>query len=788
MAEQINYIPAGPVVAAFHQSDAFVRALKGPVGSSKSSACCVEIFDRAVRQPPGRDRKRRSRWAVLRNTYPELKSTTIKTWLEWFPMTVMKWDAPISGHIDIWLPDKTRLVVEVYFLALERPEDIGKLKSLELTGAWLNEAGEMAKQVFDMVTQRVGRFPPVKDGGPLWSGVLLDSNPPDTDSWWFRLFEEQKPKGFECFHQPGGLKEVAGQYLPNPEAENVANLPGGYEYYLRQLAGKSKEWIKVYLEGQYGIVVDGKAIYPEYNDDLHCREIEPIKPRPLLLGFDYGLTPACVIGQIEPRGTLLIHDELTAEDMGIRQFAHDVLKPHLATNWAGYGFQAWGDPAGTARAQSDEKTCFMELAEAGIPASPASSNVFLTRREAVARYLTKLIDGKPGFLLHPRCSRLRKGFMGGYCYRRLATGGERYRDVPDKNIYSHCFPGFVEISTPIGRRRIDAISPGDIVCTPSGECKVTATMSSMAVELLRLVMEDGAWLICTSEHRLPAKGRGFIRADALQYGDYLILEGEAWEDPRNTRSKNSTAFVIIASLVVTTRQIICRAGDTCTEWFGRNVAVAFQRVFASITSMVNAQITESRIWNLCRIRSMPLIMAENASSVSHNSLSHRSTRFDHWPQFGTALKKAWHGIENTASELRKMHLLSDTSVSDAAKTMKLSGAVENAVSALWLASLALVERAGLTMKRVFALFVAHLSRLISTPELLPAGRVVRVELLRRKEPLRVYDLTVEGAHVFYANGFLVSNCHDGLQYLALGTQLVDTASFVKKIEYKERVI
>lgn len=435
MAFEVTYIPAGPVVEAFHRSNAFVRGLMGPVGSSKSSACCAEIFDRACHQHAS-NRIRRTRWAILRNTYPELKSTTIKTWLEWFPMTQMKWDAPISGTIDTWLEDKTRIQIEVYFLALERPEDIGKLKSLELTGAWLNEAGEMAKQVFDMVTQRVGRFPPVRDGGPTWSGVLLDSNPPDTDSWWFRLFEEQKPETFEVYKQPGGLIQDKGVYLPNPLAENIPNLPGGYDYYKRQLAGKSKEWIKVYLEGQYGIVIDGKPIYPEYNDDLHCREISPVQ-KPLLIGLDYGLTPAAVICQLSSRGQLLVLDELCAEDMGIAQFARDVLKPYLSTQWRDYAFQAIGDPAGNSRAESDEKTCFMELAEAGIAATPAPSNDFLKRREAVAKYLTRLTDGKPAFIVHPRCNKVRKGFMGGYCYRRIQAGGERYRDVAEKNQYSH---------------------------------------------------------------------------------------------------------------------------------------------------------------------------------------------------------------------------------------------------------------------------------------------------------------------------------------------------------------
>ena len=33
--------------------------------------------------------------------------------------------------------------------------------------------------------------------------------------------------------------------------------------------------------------------------------------------------------------------------------------------------------------------------------------------------------------------------------------------------------------------------------------------------------------------------------------------------------------------------------------------------------------------------------------------------------------------------------------------------------------------------------------------------------------VRVYDLTVADEHVFYANGILVGNCHDAIQYGAM---------------------
>jgi hypothetical protein len=69
---------------------------------------------------------------------------------------------------------------------------------------------------------------------------------------------------------------------------------------------------------------------------------------------------------------------------------------------------------------------------------PASTNGFVGRREAVAKYLTRLVDGKPALVVDPSCDMIRRGFNGRYQYRRLqVVGEERYKDVPDKNDYSH---------------------------------------------------------------------------------------------------------------------------------------------------------------------------------------------------------------------------------------------------------------------------------------------------------------------------------------------------------------
>ena len=72
-------------IGKFMKSEKFYRGIKGPVGSGKSSGCCMEIFRRANEQVPGPNGKKKTRFAIIRNTYRELLDTTAKTWLDWFP-------------------------------------------------------------------------------------------------------------------------------------------------------------------------------------------------------------------------------------------------------------------------------------------------------------------------------------------------------------------------------------------------------------------------------------------------------------------------------------------------------------------------------------------------------------------------------------------------------------------------------------------------------------------------------------------------------------------------------
>ena len=70
-----------PTLARFMQSRKHVRMAMGPFGSGKSTACVQELLQIALRQKPGEDGVRRTRFAVVRNSYPQLRDSTIRTWL-----------------------------------------------------------------------------------------------------------------------------------------------------------------------------------------------------------------------------------------------------------------------------------------------------------------------------------------------------------------------------------------------------------------------------------------------------------------------------------------------------------------------------------------------------------------------------------------------------------------------------------------------------------------------------------------------------------------------------------
>jgi hypothetical protein len=206
------------------------------------------------------------------------------------------------------------------------------------------------------------------------------------------------------------------------------------------IAEQKKGITQAQWEREYEInfhVFPGKPWYPEFRYDFHVAKanLSPIPNRPLIRGWDYGLTPATCFCQSTAKGQMLIlYPELQSVDCGIINHGK-VVQAESHTYFPGYTFHDYGDPAGNTRSQNDEKTANQLLrTEYGIVVLPGPVSD-TARWEAVRKLLTTTTpDGQPMLLIDPRCTWIIGAFTGGY--HRKEVSGVLLEDV-EKNEYSH---------------------------------------------------------------------------------------------------------------------------------------------------------------------------------------------------------------------------------------------------------------------------------------------------------------------------------------------------------------
>ncbi len=349
MSDGIIY-QAADTCAAFHESESFVRGIRGPLGSGKSSACCLEIYRQGCIQD-ARNGVRKSRWGVIRNTYGELKNTTIAEMSEWFGDYIsFVYGHPITGLLTPPCPhgDGSRIEVEIVGIAMDKPKDIKRLKSLQLSSAWLNEASEIPEEALSMITARVGRYPPKRSGGASFPCIIMDTNSCDMDNWWYRFSEETKPDGYQFFDQPAALLRASGGvYSENPDAENIDFLPGGYEYYFRQIAGKPREWVDVFILNQFGTSVPGNYIYSDYlqsDSGNHAqREFDPGIGH-IIWAHDFNFTPLSSVICQESDGEIFCVDEIVLKSAVAKHTAIEFCKRYA--DYKNCLVKVYGDASG----------------------------------------------------------------------------------------------------------------------------------------------------------------------------------------------------------------------------------------------------------------------------------------------------------------------------------------------------------------------------------------------------------------------------------------------------------
>ena len=203
---------------------------------------------------------------------------------------------------------------------------------------------------------------------------------------------------------------------------------------------------------QFGLIIEGQGVYKDsFTPTVHvsATELAPIDKCQVWLGWDFGLTPACIIGQITPLGQVRILREIVTDRMGIERFVREEVLPVLLKDYRKTNkikpIISVGDPSGTAW-DTNERSCFEILDEAlrcmDIRTLPADSNKPTERIESVRFFLSRTIPGTddmPAMLIDPRCDMIVGGMKGGYHYKIMhdAGSGVTYQNKPNKNNFSH---------------------------------------------------------------------------------------------------------------------------------------------------------------------------------------------------------------------------------------------------------------------------------------------------------------------------------------------------------------
>jgi hypothetical protein len=520
----------------------------------------------------------------------------------------------------------------------------------------------------------------------------------------------------------------------------------------------------------------GKIVYPEFDRKMHVaaapllqgirEEIENTSNRTVIRGWDNtGLHPACVFIYLHPMGRVSVFNEVWEEEIGIEDFA-DIVQQWSAANLPRVTkFRDIGDPAGKNRGATKISPAQYIKQKIGITIEDGIQT-FKIRREAVANRLSRNVMGQPAFEIDPtQCPILLSGFMGGYGYKEIGNSGI-YHDEPLKDKHADCFVAGTKISTPKGEKNIEDIIPGEYVLTPFGERQVIKSWcADRAADVIELVFSNGSRVTCTPDHKFYIHKKGLISADALQYNmilDSVNIERRLlWKIKRWLFLKEENIGFLEAITKRIDGQTIMVHPLSMLQYGKAIINNVFRRIIASITSITTGKTiplptfalsTNQNMLGITQKRNWPKIQKKPSGGLMPLKMQQKN---------GIDQTRAINGMCCMELKCGPRHQQEQHGVNSAEKNIR-HDATDQPGSALQVVRIKPGDSGALTMLKGFVSYVSQSFKQINTVQRRLAPKLVQRRSLI--EPRPVYSLWVEDDHVYYANGLLVKNCHDALQY------------------------
>lgn len=404
-----------PMQKVFIESRADADLFSSRFGEGKTTALCWACFIH-TRANPG------AKWAIIRDTWTNLQATTLEEFLFWFPVgvygTYSKTEKLFTWTIDGMGGGQVR------FIGMDDPSDAAKLQSLPLGGVGFDEAapatqsGGIDESIFDVALGRL------RQPGMRYYAVKVVTNNPDETHWTYRRFVNPGTEGFKSW-QPG-------------EPENLDNLPEDYYEKLRGQWAHRPDYIKRFLDGEYGFTQLGQQVTPEWSDKIHLSTgLIPVKGVPLQLLYDFGHDPTCLITQVTPLGYWNILESHVGHEMGIEELIDQIVKPRLAERFKKFTWRHIGDPAGTTREQTSIERSAVKSIRKILGGPWISGPVKLAERiDPLRAILRKTIKGMGVIQVdRVRAKEVRNALRGGWHYK-ISRAGITSTD-PQKDHHSH---------------------------------------------------------------------------------------------------------------------------------------------------------------------------------------------------------------------------------------------------------------------------------------------------------------------------------------------------------------
>lgn len=323
-----------PIQQGFIESKAKADLFSSRMGEGKSTALAWAALYH-TRHNPG------ARWALIRDTFENMKGTTQKTFFEWFPPGIY---GTYHGGNKTFTWAEGVAKGEVIFMGMDDANDATKLMSRELAGFGMDEPAPamgntgIDEFIFSMAMSRL------RQPGMNWYAAKLAENNPDEAHWTYSKFVAPGTADFMIW-QPR---------LP----ENVLNLPKHYYESLRATWKHRPDLIRRFVDGEFGFQAVGKSVTPQWSDKLHLAIGLVAEERAeLLLCWDFGHTPVCLVTQVTAGGHWDILQAHCGIEMGVEELIENVVHPALLELKRKYNvtWRHTGDPAGNIRSQDSVK-------------------------------------------------------------------------------------------------------------------------------------------------------------------------------------------------------------------------------------------------------------------------------------------------------------------------------------------------------------------------------------------------------------------------------------------------